>query len=256
MSSGSCGHRLTPSVFLSLEMPAVNHSRSCPILGGAYYYPGEDFTVWRVQFEALCERQQWPDSVAFAYTRNSATEAVMDIPHCGPESLAQFLDAYETRFQLFEDLRILRIRGEELPPEPRSRSPSGRRRQSLLKPRSTRGTPVPSTLQPSPPPGINGRVIQVETPEGRIEEVTLPPNVEELRRRVLFERTRALLREKEDGTQTHSAEDVRNRILFEQTRPCPLGSEDSNLPCPKEVGGLTEKQVVEPEDEQDFPSGQ
>ena len=193
-------------------MPAVNQHRSYPILGGAYYYPGEDFTIWRVQFEALCEHQQWPDSVAkplaFAYMRDSATEAVMDIPYYGPESLTQFLDAYGTRFQLLKDLRILRLQGEELSQDPRCQSQSEMGRRSLLKPPPTRGSPVPSTQQPSPLPEINGRVIRMETPEGRLEEVTLPPNVEELRRRVLFERTRALLREKEDGTPACSAEDI------------------------------------------------
>ena len=166
-------------------MPAINQYRSYLILGGAYYYPREDFTVWRVQFEALCEHQQWPDSVAkplaFAYMRDSATEAVMYIPYYGPESLTQFLDAYGTRFQLLEDLRMLRLQGEELSQDPRRRSQSEMGRRSLLKPRPTRGSPVPSTQQPSPLPEINGRVIRIETPEGRLEEVTLPPNVEELR---------------------------------------------------------------------------
>ena len=64
-------------------MPTANRPRSHSILGGSYYYPGEDFAIWRVQFKALRERQQWPDSLAkqyaYAYMQDSAREAVMDI---------------------------------------------------------------------------------------------------------------------------------------------------------------------------------
>ena len=52
--------------------------------GASYYYPGEDFDLWRAQFKALCEQQQWSDSVAkpfaFLYMRELAAEAVMNIP--------------------------------------------------------------------------------------------------------------------------------------------------------------------------------
>ena len=129
-------------------MPTADRTSINPAPGGPYYYPGEDFDTWRVQFKALCKRQQWPDSIAkplaFAYMRDSATEAVMDIPYYGPESLTQLLDAYGTRFQLFENLRALRLRGEELFQDPRRRSPSGMRRRSLLKPQRMLGLLVPT----------------------------------------------------------------------------------------------------------------
>ena len=235
-------------------MPTADRTSLNPATGGSYYYPGEDFDTWRAQFKALCERQQWPDSVAkplaFAYMGDSANEAVMDIPYYGPECLTQLLDAYRTRFQLFDNLRILRLRGGELFQDPRCRNPSGRRRRSLPQPRPTHGL-----LAPTPrlsPEGNRGLIVRIETPGGLLEEIALPPNLEDIRRRTLVERTRHLIREAEDGTPAPSAENIRNRILFEQTRPHPRGSEDSNLPGQRDLGHL----AAEPEDEQDFPSGQ
>ena len=207
------------SVFLPSDMPTADRTSSNPATGGSYYYPGEDFDTWRVQFKALCECQQWPDSVAkplaFTYMRDSATEAVMDITYYGPESLTQLLDAYGTRFQLFEDLRILRLRGEELFQDLCRRSQSRMRRRSLLKPRPMRGILVPT--QRLSPEGNRGLIVRIETPGGQLEEIALPPNVEDIGRRTLVERTRHLICKSEDGTPAHSAEDIRNRILFEQT---------------------------------------
>ena len=117
-SSPSGPQNSITSVFYSVEMPAANRPSPYPALGGSYYYPGEDFDTWRVQFEALRERHQWPDSVAkqyaFAYIRDSARDAAMDITSYGPESLFQLLNAYETRFQLLEDLVRLHLRREGL----------------------------------------------------------------------------------------------------------------------------------------------
>ena len=99
-------------------MPTANQPNPYPAVGGSYYYPGEAFDTWRVQFEALRERQQWPDSVAkqyaFAYMWDSAHDAVMDIASYRPESLTQMLNAFETRFQLLEDLVRLRLQREGL----------------------------------------------------------------------------------------------------------------------------------------------
>ena len=99
-----CGSRLkTTSLLLPTDMQAVDWSSLDPAMGGSYYYPGENFDVWRAQFKALCERQQWSDSVAkpfaFVYMGELAAEAVMNIPYDGPESLNQFLDAYRHRLQ-------------------------------------------------------------------------------------------------------------------------------------------------------------
>ena len=251
----SCNHRLNQSVFSSVDMPTADRISLNPATGGSYYYPSEDFDTWRAQFKALCRPQQWPDSVAkplaFAYMGDSANEAVMDIPYNGPETLSQLLDAYGTRLQLFEDLRILRLRGEELFQDPRRQSQSGMRRRSLLKPRPTRGILMPT--QRLSPEGNRGLIVRIETPVGQLEEIALPPNVKDIRRRTLVERTRHLIRESEDGTPAHSAEDIRNRILFEQARPRPRGPEDSNLPGQKDSGRLVKNQTEEPLDEWDFP---
>ena len=168
-------------------MPATNRPSPFPAVGGSYCYYGEDFDAWRVQFEALHERQQWPDNLAkqfaFSYMRNSATEAVMDISYHGPESLTQLLNAYETSFQLLEDLVRLRLRREGLLRGPCRRCQPGRRRRSLLKPRAKRGIMVPAQR---PPPEWNmGRIVRIETPGGQLEEVTLPPSAEDIRRRIL-----------------------------------------------------------------------
>ena len=214
-------------------MPTANRPSSYLILGGSYYYPGEDFATWRVQFEALCERQQWPDSIAkqypYAYMQESAGEAVMDIISYGPESLTQMLNAFETRFQLLEDLVRLRLRREGLIHGSRRRCQPGRRRKSLLKPRARRGIMAPT---PRPPPEWNtGRVIQIENPGGQLEEVTLPPRVEDLQRRTLVERTRALLRESEDGTTAPSTEDIRNRLRRSRGTPT-YQHREKRLPVP------------------------
>ena len=80
-------------------MPTADRSQYPPGVGGApYYYPGEDFNAWRTRFVDLCGRQQWPDRIAkpiaFAYTRDLATVAVMDVSYHGPADLATFLDTY------------------------------------------------------------------------------------------------------------------------------------------------------------------
>ena len=112
----SCDHRLTRSVFSSLEMPTADRSRSHPVVGGSYYYPREDFRAWRAQFEALKEHERWPDHVArqyaYACMRDASHDAVRDITLAGPENLTQMLDAYEGRFQLLEDLVRRRMQRE------------------------------------------------------------------------------------------------------------------------------------------------
>ena len=250
----SCNHRLNQSVFSSVVMPTADRTSLDPATGDLYYYPGDDFDTWKSQFTALCGRQQWPDSVAkpfaFAYMGDLANEAVMDIPYDGTESLTQLLDAYKTRFQLLDNLRILRLQGEELSQDPCGRDPSGRRRRSLLWPPPMRGLLVPT--QWLSPEENRGLIVRIETPRGLLEEIALPPNVEDIRKRTLVERTRHLIREAEDGTPAPSSDDIRNRILFEQTRPRPRRSEDPNLPGPRDLGRL----AAEPEDEPDFPSGQ
>ena len=128
-------------------MSTTAHFQHHPEMWGvSHYYPGENFDLWRTRFQALCERQHWSDSVAkpfaFVYMGELAAEAVMDIPYDGPESLAQFLNAYKMRLQLFENLRILRFQGEELSQDPRCRDLPGMRRRSL-RPRPTRSLRVP-----------------------------------------------------------------------------------------------------------------
>ena len=172
----------------------------------------------------LCEQQQWPDSVAkplaFGYTRDLATVAVMDVSYHGPEDLTTFLDTYGIRFWLLEDLRRSRPPGEELPQDPRGRGQTREDQQDRLQPR-------PVLLSES------------------------PPNVEEIRRRTLAERMCHLLREAEDGTPAPSAEDIRDRILLEQARSRPRGSEDYNLLGQRDLGSL----AVESKGERDFPPG-
>ena len=87
-------------------MPTVDRSQYHPEGGGSssHFYPGDDFDLWRAQFQALCKQKRWSDDVAkpfaFAYMAELAAEAVMDIPYDGPESLDKFLDAYRDRLQL------------------------------------------------------------------------------------------------------------------------------------------------------------
>ena len=204
------------------------------MIGGSYYYPSEDFYAWRVQFEALSEHERWPDDLAkqyaYAYMRDAAHDAVGDIPLFGPQNLAQMLNTYEDRFRLLEDLVRCRMQREGLlSGSRRRRQPGGPRRRSLLKPRAKRSILAPT---PQPPPlGSNGRVVRIETSEGQLEEVARPPNVEDLHRRTLFERTRALLQEEEDGTLAPSAENIRN--LQSQHRP--HGSGGSPTLTPRET---------------------
>ena len=143
----------------------------------------------------------------------------MDISYYGPESLTQLLNAYETRFQLLEDLVRLRLRREGLLHGPRRRRQPGRRRRSLLKPQAKRGIMVPA--QRPPPEWNTGRVVL--RPRRTVGGGHYLP-----RGRTLLERTRYLLRKSEDGTPPPSAEDIRNRILLEQTRHRPRESEDSH----------------------------
>ena len=186
--SSLCGPRLkTTSLLLPSDLPSAHQSRP-NVIGGSYYYPGEDFCAWRAQFKALCGRQQWPDSVAkplaFAYMGDSANEAVMDIPYDGPESLTQLLDAYRTRFQLFDNLRILRLRGESCPRALAAETHPGRDEGAS----SNHGRRMVSWHQLH-----DCLPVRIETPGGLLEEIALPPNVEDIRRRTLIERTRHLL---------------------------------------------------------------
>ena len=56
-----------------------------------------------------------------------------------------------------------------------------------------------------------------------------PSSVEDIRMRTLVERTRALLRESEDGTLAPSAEDIRNQLLLMQSQHRPCESRDSHV---------------------------
>ena len=116
-------------------MPTADRPQYHPEVGEAsHFYPGDNFDLWRARFQALCEQRRWSDSVAkpfaFAYMGELAAEAVMDIPYDGPESLDKFLDAYRDRLQLFGNLRVLRLPGEELAQDPRCRGSSVMRRRS------------------------------------------------------------------------------------------------------------------------------
>ena len=231
------------------------------MIGGSYYYPGEDFYAWRAQFEALIEHERWPDNLAkqyaYAYMRDTAHDAVQDIPLFGPQNLTQMLNTYEDRFRLLEDLVRRHMQKEGLlRGSRRRRQPGGPRRRSLLKPSAKRSIIAP-TPQTPPPLGNHGRVIRIETSDGQLEEVALPPNIEDLRRRILFERTRALLREKEDGTPAPSAKDIRNRLirLHSQHRPQESGSSPASKP--RETPSCTRTGSSRGvRSEQDFPSGQ
>ena len=116
-------------------------------------------------------------------------------------------------------------------------------RRRSLRPRPTRSLRVP--VRRLYREEHRGLIVRIETPGGQLEEVALPPHVEEIRRQTLAERTRHLIRESEDGTPAPSAEDIRNRILFEQTRPRPRGPADSNLPGWKDSGRLARNQTHE-----------
>ena len=66
------------------------------------YLPDEDFLVWRSQFQAVVNRYQWTNAVAkqftFAYMKDIATQAVLDIPLSESETVEQMLDEYQDRF--------------------------------------------------------------------------------------------------------------------------------------------------------------
>ena len=193
-------------------MPTADRSQYHPEVGGAsYYYPGEDFRAWRAQFEALQEHERWSDRTARRYAnacmRGAAHDAVRDITLAGPRSCSMMLDAYEERFHLLEDLVRLRMQQEGLLRVPRRRRQPGERRRSLLKPRAKRGilTPTPRPL----PPWNAGRVVRIETSGGRMEEVALTSNSEDVRRQTLFARARAILRDQPEA-QCHGP-----------TEPCP-----------------------------------
>ena len=92
--------------------------------------------------------------------RDTAHDAVQDIPLYGPQNLAQMLNAYEDRFRLLGDLVRHRMQKEGfLRGFRRRRQPGGPRRRSLLKPRAKRGILAPT---PQPPPlRSNGRMIRI-----------------------------------------------------------------------------------------------
>ena len=158
------------------------------------------------------------------------------------------LDAFETRFQLLEELVRLRLHDS-----PCRRQP-GKRRKSLLKPRARCGIMAP-TPRPSPE-WHTGRVIHIKTPRGQLKEITLPPSVNDLQRQTLVERTRALLREAEDGTPAPSAKDIRNRLLLVQSchRPCESRDSDSHVAALREVPSCPRVgSSRESRSERDFP---
>ena len=179
-------------------MPTADRSRYHPEVGGAsYHYPGEDFGAWRAQFEALQEHERWSDRTARRYAnacmRDAAHDAVWDITLTGPSSCSMMLDAYEERFFLLEDLVRLRMRQEGFLRVPRRWRQPGERRRSLLKPRAKRGILTPTT-RPLPPWNA-GRVVRIEAPGGRMEEIALTSDSEDVRRETLFSRVRSILRD-------------------------------------------------------------
>ena len=135
--------------------------------------------------------------------------------------------------------------------------PGGPRRKSLLKPWAKRGIMAPTPQPPSPPPSLrsNGRVIQIETSEGQLEEVALPPNIEDLRRQTLLERTRALLQEEADGTPAPSAEEIRNRLIHLHSQHRPHEKEDSPDSTPRDMPSRPQPDRSRgARSEEDFPS--
>ena len=224
-----------------------------------YYYPGEDFDLWRTKFQTLREQRHWSDGVAkpfaFAYMKGLAAEAVMDIPYDGPEGLSQFLDAYKTRLQLFENMRILRSPGEELFQGPRGRGSSGMRRR-ILRLRPMRSLRVPARWLSREK--HRGLIVRIETPGGLLEEIAMPSavEIEEIRKQTLAERARHLLRESENGTPAPSSEDIRNRILFERTRPRPRRLADPPFSSQKDSGPLVGNGTTKVGNAWDFPPGQ
>ena len=66
------------------------------------YLPDEDFLVLQSQFQAVINSYQWTNSVAkqfaFAYMKDIATQAFLDIPLSGLETVEQMLDEYQEQF--------------------------------------------------------------------------------------------------------------------------------------------------------------
>ena len=110
-----------------------------------YHLLVEDFPTWRCRFERLADKYRWTDAVtiqfAFAYMRDTATQAVMDIPLYGSEIAEQLLDVYQDRFRIGEDLRLL-LAQRRVSRICRRRYRRNRRR-SLLRPRAKRGIRPP-----------------------------------------------------------------------------------------------------------------
>ena len=103
----------------------------------------------------------------------------MDIPYYGPESLTQLLDAYGTRFQLFEDLRILRLRREELFQDPGRQKSI--RDETKEPPQTTADAWSPGTNSTTVLPRGTGVLSYVSrSPEDSWKEISLPPNVEDI----------------------------------------------------------------------------
>ena len=158
-------------------------------------------------------------------------------------------------FQLLEDLVRRHMQREGfLRGFCRRRQPGGRGRKSLLKPRAKQGILAP-TPRPSPPWDA-GRVVRIETPGGQLEEVALPSNMEDIRRQTLFERTRALLREAEDGTPAPSAEDIRNRLIRLHPQPRSQESRGAPVSTPRGTPPRPRAGPSRRRNEPDFPSGQ
>ena len=209
-------------------MPPVIRSQYHPEVGGAsYYYPGEDFRAWRAQFEALREHERWSDLTARQYAnacmRDTAHDAVRDITLAGPRSCSEMLDAYEERFFLLEDLVRLRMRQEGLLRAPRRRHQPGEKRRSLLKPRAKRGILTPTTRPLAP--WNAGRVVRIEASGGRMEDIALTSNSEDVRRETFFSRVRSILR----GLPEPRAKDLQNLACI-PPQPLSPGSPPSDTP--------------------------
>ena len=205
-------------------MPSIDRIHSNPTAEELHYFPGDDFETWRARFLELCRRQRWTDSVAkplaYAYKRDLATEAVMDVPYHGPEDLTAFLDIYRTRLRRLEEVRGL----------------------------------WPSEGAPDQDP--RGRGLTEEGPRGRLPPrpallLEPPANVDEIRRQTLAEWTRQRQREAEDGTPAHSVEDIQNRILSERARSRPREPGEDSLLHWSGLGSLHPGSRREP----DFPLG-
>ena len=189
--------------------------------------------------------------------RDSAQVAVEDIPLHGPQDMAQMLKLYEERFWLLEDLVRRRLRSEGfIRGFRRRRQPRGPRRKSLLKPRAKRGIMPPTSIPAVPPPGSSSRMICLENPEGQLEEVTLPPTLEDLRRQAMIEQTRAFLRDEGESLLTPSAEDVRDRLVRIHPQPRSQESRDPLVPTPRTTPPRHRARPGQGKNEPDFPSGQ